>query len=629
MEAVAANAVARQEPAIFSTVWRQERLGLLMILSFIIAISIVVAMILRYQQSQLDDATRTQGVKLISLIADMEYSRLVEKRSRGVLQLILDSQGHHSDIAYAAVVKPQGEVLAFAAASSVIIPAMIMPEEPANWRGTHELNIDSSSNAVREFYAPILQDGKLKAFIRLGYFQQYDFLTPSKLSFIASIMLPVFLLTALFYFLMRREVRPLKRISQSFNEDDPSPIRLLSNEVSGELSEFIHHFNQFIYRQSAKIAEKDNKVLYMEAATKVLAYNRGRLESTLQALPDALVILDSNGTASFANNKLQNLLEIEPSRIIGEPHQAWCEDPELVNYISKSIQGGMASRSLDKLEITSQGDFKRPISVRIFPLPDIKNPKRSSGSVIVFSDNTEQQMAKNSRAEFVGHVSHELKTPLNTIALYSETLLQDDLSESMQIESANVINSEVSRLAGLIDNLLSITKIETGSLGIERQRVKLSDLLQDCFNSIQQLSKDSGLHFVYEVPKEISPVALDKSLIRIAINNLLTNAVKYNSPNGEVVLSLEETDENIRISVKDSGIGITYDDQQKIFDKFYRSQEDNVQQRSGHGLGLALSKDIVDLHHGRMWVESKANEGSIFYIELNKESELLKHVDLV
>lgn len=628
MEAVAANASARLEPPLFSTVWRQEKLGLLMILSFFIAMSIVVSMILHYQQSQLDDATRTQGVKLISLIADMDYSRLVEKRSRGVLQLILDSQGYHSDIAYAAVVKPQGQVLSFAAAPSVIIPPMIMPLEPANWRGTHELTIDSSDNTVREFYAPILQDGELKAFIRLGYFQQYDFLTPSKLSFIASIMLPIFLLTALFYFLMRREVSPLKIISQNFDQADPSPISLMSNEVSGELSDFIQHFNDFILRQSHKVVEKDKKLLYMEAATKVLAYNRGRLESALQALPEALVILDNNGTVSFANNKLQSLLEIEPSRIIGEPHKAWCDDPELINYISKSIQGGIASRSLDKLEIISKGEFKRPISVRIFPLSDPKNPKRSNGNVIVFSDNSEQQLAKNSRAEFVGHVSHELKTPLNTIALYSETLLQEDLSHSMQVESANVINSEVSRLAGLIDNLLSITKIETGSLGIERQRVKLTDLLQDCFNAIQQLSKNSGLHFVYEVPKEISPVALDKNLIRIAINNLLTNAVKYNNPEGEVVLSLEELDDCIRICVKDSGIGINYDDQQKIFEKFYRSQEDNVQQRSGHGLGLALSKDIIDLHHGRMWVESKANEGSMFFIELNKESELLKYVDI-
>ena len=143
-------------------------------------------------------------------------------------------------------------------------------------------------------------------------------------------------------------------------------------------------------------------------------------------------------------------------------------------------------------------------------------------------------------------------------------------------------------------------------------------------SSSARAGREKGIDFTLNLPHEISPVALDKNLMRIAINNLLTNAIKYNNPNGTVTLQAEETDTAILISVKDDGIGISSEDQENIFLKFYRSVDDEVRSRTGHGLGLALAQDIVHLHHGELHVVSKPGEGAEFTIELKKDSGLLK-----
>jgi signal transduction histidine kinase len=112
--------------------------------------------------------------------------------------------------------------------------------------------------------------------------------------------------------------------------------------------------------------------------------------------------------------------------------------------------------------------------------------------------------------------------------------------------------------------------------------------------------------------------------MRVAINNLLTNAIKYSNPGGAVSMSAEETEQTVRVSVRDNGVGISPEDQERIFDKFFRSEDDNVRQRTGHGLGLSLAREIIQLHHGTLSVNSVPGEGSEFIVEFSKEANLLK-----
>ncbi|MCZ6713874.1 MAG: ATP-binding protein, partial [Deltaproteobacteria bacterium] len=133
-----------------------------------------------------------------------------------------------------------------------------------------------------------------------------------------------------------------------------------------------------------------------------------------------------------------------------------------------------------------------------------------------------------------------------------------------------------------------------------------------------------GLNLTLEVPREFTPIYVDKDLLRVAINNLLTNAIKYNRKGGSVTLSAEEPEEAICICVRDTGVGISVDDRRRIFDKFFRAGDSETQAASGHGLGLTLANQIVELHGGRIELSSEPGEGSEFSIVLPKNPALLR-----
>ena len=187
-----------------------------------------------------------------------------------------------------------------------------------------------------------------------------------------------------------------------------------------------------------------------------------------------------------------------------------------------------------------------------------------------------------------------------------------------------MIAEEVDRLASLITGLLSMTQIETGSLAPERSLVRLRDVARAAFDEAIHSAKRKDLSFELDAPREMSPVNVDKDLIRIALTNLLSNAVKYNKEGGAVKLSIAETDDAIQVRVADEGIGISEDEAAKIFEKFYRSEDERVQAIGGHGLGLALARQIIELHHGSLTLDHEREEGAEFIINIWKESSAVK-----
>jgi signal transduction histidine kinase len=223
--------------------------------------------------------------------------------------------------------------------------------------------------------------------------------------------------------------------------------------------------------------------------------------------------------------------------------------------------------------------------------------------------------------EFVSHISHELKTPLNVMAMYSESLLTEGADdEQYRVEAVNVIHDEVERLSTLINNLLAINQYELGGVVAQRKHVRMHEFLEDAFENVTRARADKGLEFDLDIPREMSMVYIDKDLFRIALNNLLTNAIKYSKPGGRVSMSASEDENSIEITVTDDGFGIAEEDQKQIFNKFFRSTDDNVRQQAGHGLGLSLARQIVTMHHGELSFSSELGKGSRFTIRLEKVS---------
>ncbi len=598
---------------------------MIIVLASLAVIGFILVELIHAQLNARVTELRSRGVNLMRLLAETPYAQFVSDESRrGILHVIYES-ANDGQLAYAAVTDLAGKPQSQVAAPGVNIPGIQPGATPSDWLGERTLSLDGARE-IMEFHAPLFAEGDIAGHVRVGYFKPMLGLDRQQISFFATLSLPIFLLAPLFYFLLRREVRPLREASgeiQSLIES--RALSTVDIRASGELGDFIERFNSLIEFMRGRIDNLEGEQSRLLTSSKLLTYQRMRVETVLQAFPEAILVLDDTGTTNYANARLANLLGCKIEDIVGRKPREWCDDPSLREYLSQLRAKASPAYAAGDLQITLSHAASKTLRVKGYPLFSPKESAEILGTLVVFHDVSEEMLAKRGRGEFVAHVAHELKTPLNVLAMYAEALQgEDGSSEAFRVEAVNVIGDEVARLSGLINNLLSITKIEMGHLKVETRRVKLREFLQDTFDNVSRSGRDANLSFKLELPDDISPVSVDKDLLRIAINNLLTNAIKYSNPGGTVLLRAVETDDAITVSVKDDGIGISAQDQEHIFSKFYRSEDDEVRNRTGHGLGLALARDIVHLHHGDLRVVSEPGAGAEFIIELDKDSGLLQ-----
>ncbi|NNJ93351.1 MAG: PAS domain-containing protein [Halobacteria archaeon] len=608
-------------------IWKREHLGLTMIIASLAVIMVTLFLLFSYQHNAQVSHIREQGSSLARVISRIPYDKLVAQPGQTGTLSVLQHTDVQTGFAYVAVVDAGGVPVAEVTAPGVLVPSSLPPESPAAWLGERTLSLQGDGRSVTEFYAPLLEQGDIAGYVRLGYFQPGFGLKTDQLPLFASFALPIFLLTPLFYFLLRREVRPFREATDRLGSIVGNNIPLGKVEVtaSDELQGFMDRFNHFVGAVQDRIGQLEADRSELETSTKLLGFKRVRIESALQSFPEAIVVLDESGVVSLANSRLENMVGVPVAEIIGRKPSEWCNDPEVVAFLSGNVPSGMRGMHTNTLEFVPSGTAGRTIRIEPYPLFSPRDVNEVLGTLVVFRDVTAEKLVLNSSGEFIAHLSHELKTPLNVLAMYSETLLGDGVDNAqVRVEAANVIHDEVERLVMLINNMLSISKIEMGSMSIERKRVKFRDLLQDVFESCARTGREKGIDFRLNLPREISPVALDKNLMRIALNNLLTNAIKYSDPGGMVSMTVEESEQTLRVSVKDNGVGISPEDQDRIFDKFFRSENEAVRKRSGHGLGLSLAREIIQLHHGTLDVNSTPGAGSEFIIEFSKEANLLK-----
>ena len=593
-----------------------------MIVASLLVMSLIVFVSFSYQLDTRLEQARNQGVGLAKVLSSMSWNELVPERGRqGILQALRQGQSN-PDFAYAVVVDLQGKAASEISAPGVIIPNNLVPDSPTAWLGERRIDAQSGQLSFLEFHAPVFSDSELRGYVRLGYKQPEFHLTYDDLPFFGMLTLPVFLLTPMLYFLARRELQPLRKMNDNIERLlEGGATQKVELQPSGELGDFMQRFSTFISASQQRIEVLENEQGGLLTSSKLLAYQNSKIESILQTLPEAIIIIDESGCVTYANDKITSLLGKTRESILGKKPQEWCKEPKLHAYLSRhnatSKQVGFISASI---HITPENDPEKLLEIKAYPLFLPKSDVLSLGNLVVIRDITEEQMAKVNRGEFLAQMAHELKTPLNVLSMYSELLLgEEGNSESFRIEAMNVIHDETERLSNLINNMLAISKFELGGMQINRQRVRIGELLQDTYQTIVQSGRGRDLDFAIDLPHEMSALNVDKDLLRIAVNNLLTNAIKYNKPKGSVTLRAIELDDAIEISVSDTGVGISRDDQARIFEKFYRSDDDKIREQTGHGLGLSLVEQIVHTHHGKILVDSDYGNGSTFTIRLEKD----------
>ncbi|MDH4072071.1 MAG: ATP-binding protein [Gammaproteobacteria bacterium] len=605
---------------------KTDRIGLVVVFASLAAIAAIAYLVFQFQHGDRLQDMRNQGVSLVRALSGVPFEQLVPGGAQqGVIQ-VLQRGASNGDFAYVSIVNSAGLTVNEVVADGMIVPAANIPAEPSAWLGEIQIDAVLNRQELIEFHAPLLTAGELQGFVRLGYRYPAFGLDMSQLPFLAAVALPVFLLVPLFYVLLRLEIRPVRAVNEEISRLlDGESFRRVEVTATGELGDFMQRFNRFLEHAGTRIEGLETDQKRLVTSTKLLTYRKNRVETVLETLPEAVLILDESGTVTFANQKLAAMFGVSQEVILAQPPQQWCDNPDILQLLARHQPGGKGRNFTDTIRFSLDTIAGQAIVTKTYPLFAPNKPSSSIGTLIIFRDETREAMARQARADFVGHLSHELKSPLNVLAMYSETMLTEaGKTDEFRVEAANVISDEVHRLGTLINGLLSMTQIENGSLTPDKNLVKLRDVAKAAFEEAQHSAVDKDYHFVFDAPKEMSPILVDKDLIRIAITNLLSNAVKYNRDGGEVRLTIEETDDAVQVRVADTGIGINADETAKIFDKFYRSSDERVQSINGHGLGLALTRQIVELHHGSLSIDHDRETGAEFIINLWKESTAVK-----
>jgi len=583
-----------------------NRIGLILIVSALAVIAIVVGLLVQRQQATHAAQTDVKGLGLARALAALPAATLTP----GVLQALFPYHDD-SDFAYASVTDAAGRTIGEVVAPGTIVPAGPLPAGATSGFGKRTLAGTPGRNIV-EFHGPVADRANGVAFVRVGFRQGGYAMLGRDVSFFASLALMMFLLVPVIYLVIKREMAPLAALASQVPGLGDLPA---ARRDAHDIRDLADTLDAYLRTATARIAELEKNALNTVADNRLLQYGSKKLNAALQSMPDGLLMLDPGGEVSFATSKIEPLLGVGLEELLAQPVDSWCRDAALAHLLLRCRNGGsdtVRGRTVEFCPVNVPG---KHLTATAQPLTAGQGAM-AFGTLIVVRDVTREHLARQAGNDFVAHVSHELKSPLNVITMYAETLADTEEPE-LRVESLNVIQDEVERMNALVGNLLNVSKLETGSMSPERNRVRLDDLLRDAHDHALPRAEGRDLRVQLDIPRELAAVAVDKDLFRIALNNLLTNAIKYNRPGGSVTLAAREEHNEVVISVRDTGIGIAPDDQLRVFEKFYRASERGAQApRGGHGLGLYLAAQIIELHHGRIVLDSVPGQGSTFSIHL-------------
>ncbi|MGD8961187.1 MAG: ATP-binding protein [Desulfobacterales bacterium] len=483
---------------------------------------------------------------------------------------------------------------------------------------TYQLN--GTKSTLYEFAKPIFENGKKSGTVRLGFkLPHVSLFSFERIRFLAIITLFIFVVMLFLYYGLMLTLQPLNKLNRDIQklckESDklgtPSP----NNEsVVCMVKDFGQNIGQ-IKDRLTKI-ESDN----MDLASKlgVTSFEKKQIATILNSIPLGIIIADIHNNISYVNKYMLKLLNKDHSESIGCPLEQILEDDELRLFISLK-ENGMGYKIGNYIESTfpksAPGDT---FNISVSELKNIENGL--VGKMIIVRKVTNEKMAEEARRDFIAHLSHEFKTPLTTIKSYSEMLMDGEVNEAETTKDFyNIINMEADRLSSLVQNLLSISRMEMGNLTLNTALVKIDLLVKDSLTAIETAVNNKNILLEKNVSENSPSLMGDKELLKVAIINILSNAVKYTPQNGKVTFSLFNQNGHIIFDVADTGCGISPKDLPYIFDKTYRSEDPVVREVSGSGLGLAIAQEIIQLHGGEIEVRSESGKGSQFTIKLPQE----------
>ncbi|MFW6098043.1 MAG: ATP-binding protein [Chloroflexota bacterium] len=340
---------------------------------------------------------------------------------------------------------------------------------------------------------------------------------------------------------------------------------------------------------------------------RTLDEQRNRLATVLELMADGVLITDGDGRVQLINPAAADLLNTREEAALGQTFAQVVRHYQLIEVWQRCQETG--EEQTETVEIGRRDLF---VQIIVTPLREGR-----VGSLIILQNLTPLRRLQVVRRDFISNISHELRTPLASLKALVETLRDgaaDDPSASAHfLDSAE---REVDSLTQMVQELLELSRIESGKVPLRLSPVHVADVIHPTVERLGPQAERGELELTIDLPEELPLVLADAARVQQVITNLVHNAIKFTPPNGSISLTARHDEEAdvVVISVRDTGVGIPEVDLSRIFERFYKA--DRARSGGGTGLGLAIARHLVQAHGGRIWVESREGEGSVFSFSL-------------
>jgi PAS domain S-box-containing protein len=378
-----------------------------------------------------------------------------------------------------------------------------------------------------------------------------------------------------------------------------------------------HAINRYLMFVKNEVEQSHMAIKERQIQVKVLEAEKRHIEAVIHAISDGVLVMDAFGDLVLTNEAAKSIFGFTfDARGRVPVEEAIADEPFLALLREMQDQGSFVPHRTAEW-VQGEGDEARTYRVILNTVFEGPKRERVSGVVAVLHDVTREKEIARTKSDFVSSVSHELKAPLASIRAYAEMLVDGETSgPDEDREYLNVIVAETERLSRLIEKVLNLSRLESGLIPANKNDLAVTELLRDVADVVSPQAAEKRIRLEADLAPVFFRVHGDRDMLYQAILNVVSNAIKYTPEEGRVAISTYLADGSVVVDVADTGVGITVEELDRVFEKFYRSGR-SAQDVGGTGLGLPLVKHIVEtIHGGRVAVESEVGKGSVFRLYL-------------
>ncbi len=392
-----------------------------------------------------------------------------------------------------------------------------------------------------------------------------------------------------------------------------------------ELSVFLVGIQIILDAVREKNKEAQDRLRDLNVVNKELTEDKAIYQSILNSIAEGLVVVDNNARITLINEPGATLLGLNPREVIGKKYYDLVVTKDKNNIdipienrpLHKSLTEGkqFITSILDGYQYVHSSGSLLQVAITASP---VKIDLKIIGAVSTFRDVTEEISLDRSKSEIISIASHQLRTPLTAIKWLTDQLISPfpKLTSLKQRRKLRQIHDSNDRMISLVNDLLNVSRIDLGKLTIHAEIFNLSSVITDVISDLSTQIKTKKLKVTKEIDTKLHTIYTDPRHIQVAIQNIISNAVKYSYNKKPIKISAKTANSVVEIKVVDKGCGIPKTQQDNVFDKLFRADNARVMASDGSGLGLYVAKAMVEQLGGRIWFESEENKGSTFYISI-------------